>query len=106
MTQHPLYPMQPRRVPADHKSRDTDVIPIQATDHDPPAPPPGSKNFETVKNYRQKRAVDFTRAGSVMGTVVNQNGGCRTAVNYYKALNKHPIRSNGLPRILMAAFAR
>jgi len=41
-----------------------------------------------------------------MGTVVGQDGDRRTAVNYYKALNKHPIRSNGLPRILMAAFAR
>jgi hypothetical protein len=39
-----------------------------------------------------------------MGTVVGQGGGRRTAVNYYEALNKHPVGSNGLPRILMAAF--
>jgi hypothetical protein len=41
-----------------------------------------------------------------MGTVVGQDGDRRTAVNYYEALNKHPVGSNGLPRILMAAFAR
>ena len=41
-----------------------------------------------------------------MGTVVGQDGDRRTAVNYYKALHKHPIRSNGLPRILVAAVAR
>ena len=41
-----------------------------------------------------------------MGTVVGQGGGRRTVVNYYEALNKHPVGSNGLPRILMAAFAR
>jgi len=40
-----------------------------------------------------------------MGTVVGQDGGRRTAVNYYEALNKHPIVRNSLPRILMAAFA-
>ena len=38
MTQHPLYPLQPRRVRADDKRRDTDVIPIQASDHDPRPP--------------------------------------------------------------------
>ena len=38
MTQHPLYPLQPRRVRADDKRRDTDVIPIQAPDHDPQPP--------------------------------------------------------------------
>jgi hypothetical protein len=41
-----------------------------------------------------------------MGTVVSQRGGRRTAVDYYEALNKHSVGSNGLPRILMAAFAR
>ena len=41
-----------------------------------------------------------------MGSVVDQDGGRRTAVNYYEALNEHPVGSNGLPRILMAAFAR
>jgi hypothetical protein len=41
-----------------------------------------------------------------MGAVVGQGGDGRTAVNYYETLNEHPVRSNGLPRILMAAFAR
>ena len=41
-----------------------------------------------------------------MGTVVGQGGDRGTAVNYYEALNKHPVGSNRLPRILMAAFAR
>jgi hypothetical protein len=41
-----------------------------------------------------------------MGTVVGQGGGRRTTVNYYEALKKHPVGSNSLPRILMAAFAR
>ena len=41
-----------------------------------------------------------------MGTVVGQDGDRCTTVNYYEALNKHPVRSNGLPRILMATFAR
>jgi hypothetical protein len=40
-----------------------------------------------------------------MGTVVGQDGGRRTTVNYHETLNKHPVGSNGLPRILMAAFA-
>jgi hypothetical protein len=41
-----------------------------------------------------------------MGTVEGQDGGRRTAVNYYEALNEHSVGSNGLPCILMAAFAR
>jgi hypothetical protein len=41
-----------------------------------------------------------------MGAVVHQSGDRRTSVNYYEALNQHPVGSNRLPRILMAAFAR
>jgi hypothetical protein len=41
-----------------------------------------------------------------MGTVVHQSGDRRTSVNYYEALNQHPVGSNRLPRMLMAAFAR
>jgi hypothetical protein len=41
-----------------------------------------------------------------MGTVVGQGGDRGTAVNYYKALNKHPVGCNGLPCILMTALAR
>jgi hypothetical protein len=65
----------------------------------------GSKGPETIKNNRQK-SRPLTQARSVMGTVVGQGGGRRTTVNYYEALKKHPVGSNGLPRILMAAFAR
>jgi len=65
----------------------------------------GSKDPETVKNYRQN-SRQFTLARRVMGTVVSQDHSCCGAVNYYEALNKHPVGGNGLRRVLMATFAR
>jgi hypothetical protein len=41
-----------------------------------------------------------------MGAVVRQGGDRGTAVYDYKALNKHPVGCDGLPRIFVTAFAR
>ena len=49
----------------------------------------------------RQKSRRLTRARSGMGAVVGQDGDGRTAVNYYEALNKHPVGSNGLPRILV-----
>ena len=52
---------------------------------DPPTGEYGSKDPETIKYNRQK-SRRLTRARSIMGTVVDQDGDRRTAVNYYEAL--------------------